>query len=192
LERHLAAAQARYQDFEDVVLQLEREKDTHYRQLETTRKELESELKKRTQLERMVSTQKTELVKYKDSIVKLELELDKALSNLKAREWDIKQLEGRQDKTIVEHVHVLEEAKRVTDRQLAAAQAELLKNATYIRSLEKAKSRLAGEVEDLARQSQQDHMKSRTKQKTGKVQEPEILSSSAQSGKLYAQRKQNR
>jgi myosin protein heavy chain len=69
---------------------------------------------------------------------------------LKNREWDVKQLESKQDKTIVEHVHVLEEAKRVTDRQLADAQLELQKNAAYIRSLEKSKTRLAGEAEDLA------------------------------------------
>ena len=43
-------------------------------------------------------------------------------SDLKSREWEVKQLESKQDKTIVEHVHFLEEAKRVTDRQLADAQ----------------------------------------------------------------------
>jgi myosin heavy chain 9/10/11/14 len=61
------------------------------------------------------------------------------LTELKNREWEVKQLESKQDKTIVEHVHVLEEAKRVTDRQLADAQLELQKNAAYIRSLKKRK-----------------------------------------------------
>ena len=51
-------------------------------------------------------------------------------------------MESKPDKTIVEHVHVLEEAKRVTDRQLTDAQMELQKNAAYICSLEKSKTRL--------------------------------------------------
>ena len=43
-------------------------------------------------------------------------------------------MESKQDKTIVEHVHVLKEAKHVTDRQLTDAQMELQKNAAYIHS----------------------------------------------------------
>ncbi|KAI0040442.1 hypothetical protein FA95DRAFT_1502887, partial [Auriscalpium vulgare] len=85
--------------------------------------------------------------------------------------WDIRQLESRQDKTIVEHVHVLEEAKRVTDRQLADAQKELESNAAYIRSLEKAKARLASEVEDLTRATEKENVEIRTKEKTVRSQE---------------------
>ncbi|KAF5348932.1 hypothetical protein D9757_015254, partial [Collybiopsis confluens] len=79
--------------------------------------------------------------------------------------WDIKQLESKQDKTIVEHVHVLEEAKRVTDRQLAEAQDELQKNAAYIRSLEKAKLRLTSEAEDLQRETERVRMELRGQEK---------------------------
>lgn len=86
---------------------------------------------------------------------KLDRELKQALKTLKDREWEIKQLESRQDKTIVEHVHVLEEAKRVTDRQLADAQRDLQEKAVYIRSLEKAKMNLSREAEDLSREAQQ-------------------------------------
>ena len=43
------------------------------------------------------------------------------MDNLKARKWEVKQLELRQNKTIDEYVHVLEEAMRVTDKQLAEA-----------------------------------------------------------------------
>ena len=70
---------------------------------------------------------------------------------------EVRQLESRQDKTIVEHVHVLEEAKRVTDRQLVDAQKELESQAAYIRSLEKAKTRLTNEAEDLARATEREH-----------------------------------
>jgi myosin protein heavy chain len=88
----------------------------------------------------------------------MDRELNQALTELKNREWQVKQLESRQDKTIVEHVHVLEEAKRVTDRQLADAQQELQRQTAYIKSLESAKTRLAGEAEDLAREAERERM----------------------------------
>lgn len=126
------------------------------RQMEQTCQQLDEERSKRAQLEKHASSQKAEIVKLKDRNIKLDRELNKALDNLKAREWEVKQLESKQDKTIVEHVHVLEEAKRVTDRQLAEAQAELQKNTSYIRSLEKARARLASEAEDLSRAAEHE------------------------------------
>ena len=57
--------------------------------------------------------------------MKYDQEINKILTELKNREWEVKQLESKQDKTIVEHVHVLEEAKCVTDRQLMDAEVEL-------------------------------------------------------------------
>jgi myosin heavy chain 9/10/11/14 len=171
LERQLASAKTRCGDFEDTVLQLERDKGTHDRQLETVRLQLESESAKRTKLERVASSQKSELTQLKDRVVKLDRELNKALTELKNREWEVKQLESKQDKTIVEHVHVLEEAKRVTDRQLADAQLELQKNATYIRSLEKAKARLTSEAEDFARETERERLELRSKEKSAKSSE---------------------
>ncbi|KAL6303713.1 nonmuscle myosin heavy chain b [Sparassis latifolia] len=171
LERQLVTAHSRYADFEDAVLQLERDKGAHDRQLDVVKKQLEQESAKRTQLERQSSNQKAELVRLKDHNVKLDRDLNKALSDLKAREWEVKQLESKQDKTIVEHVHVLEEAKRVTDRQLADAQEELTKNAVYIRSLEKAKSRFMTEAEDLAREKEQEQVELRAKSKKIKAEE---------------------
>lgn len=150
----MSSAQAKIDDYEEAVIQLEREKSNWVRQMEQTRQQLEDEKTKRQQLEKHAQTQKSEIIKLKDRNIKLDRELNKALDNLKAREWEVKQLESRQDKTIVEHVHVLEEAKRVTDRQLAEAQVELQKNATYIRSLEKAKAKLASEAEDLSREAE--------------------------------------
>lgn len=150
----MSSAQAKIDDYEEAVIQLEREKSNWVRQMEQTRQQLEDEKTKRQQLEKHAQTQKSEIIKLKDRNIKLDRELNKALDNLKAREWEVKQLESRQDKTIVEHVHVLEEAKRVTDRQLAEAHVELQKNATYIRSLEKAKAKLASEAEDLSREAE--------------------------------------
>ncbi|PSS37014.1 hypothetical protein PHLCEN_2v1156 [Hermanssonia centrifuga] len=174
LERKLITAQSKYQDFEDIVLQLERDKAANDRQTDALRKQLEAETSKRQQLEHSVATQKTEIIRLKDLNIKLDRELNKALNDLKAREWEVKQLEAKQDKTIVEHVHVLEEAKRVTDRQLAEAQVELQKQEAYIRSLEKSKSRLAGEAEDLAREREREQVELRTKAKAVRAQEEKV------------------
>ena len=159
---------AKQSDYEEAVIQVEREKNTWVRQLEQLRKQLEDETAKRQQLDKQAAVQKSDLIRVKDRAVKLDRELNKALDALKAREWEIKQLESRQDKTIVEHVHVLEEAKRVTDRQLADAQRELQEKATYIKSLEKMRINLSREAEDLSREAQQI---ARTKEKAFREQE---------------------
>lgn len=165
MERQLAHAQSKYQDFEDTVLQMERDKTTHVRQYETLRKELETETLHRTKAEKLAAVQKKELVTLRDRLAKYDKDLNAVLKDLKTKEWEVKQLESKQDKTIVEHVHVLEEAKRVTDRQLDEAQKELSRNAAYIKSLEKAKSRLAGEAEDLARETERERLELRAKEK---------------------------
>ena len=143
--------------------------------MEANRKQLESEIAKRKQLEHMLTTQKTEIIRLKDLNIKLDRELNKALNDLKAREWEVKQLEAKQDKTIVEHVHVLEEAKRVTDRQLAEAQLELQKQAAYIRSLEKSKTRLTTEAEDLVREREREQAELRSKSKAIRTQEEKAV-----------------
>ncbi len=153
----MGIAQARYKDFEDVVLEHQRERENNVRQLDAARKELETQSIKRAELEKVCLGQKAEVIKLKDRNVKLDRELNKALKDLKDREWEIKQLESKQDKTIVEHVHVLEEAKRVTDRQLAEVQLELQKNQGYIRSLEKTRGRLMMEAEDLTRETEKEN-----------------------------------
>ena len=92
-------------------------------------------------------------------------------------------MESKQDKTIVEHVHILEEAKHVTDRQLVEAQQELQKNVAYIRSLEKSKTRLTGEAEDLARETEQERVELRAKEKVVKAQEDRAAKAIADSQK---------
>lgn len=153
------------------MLQLERDKSSLDRQVETLKKQLEAETAKRSKLEETAHKHKAEANRLKDINVKFERDLNKVLTDLKAREWEVKQLEAKQDKTIVEHVHVLEEAKRVTDRQLAEAQVELQKQAAYIRSLEKAKTRLTTEAEDLAREKANEEVALRAKEKKARDQE---------------------
>ena len=152
-------------------MQLERDKNAQDRQVDTLKQQLEVETAKRAQLERIASKQKGDLIQLQDKNAKFDRELNKLLTELKTREWEVRQLESRQDKTIVEHVHVLEEAKRVTDRQLADAQKELESQAAYIRSLEKAKTRLTNEAEDLARATEKEHAELRSKEKAARAQE---------------------
>ena len=123
------------------------------------------------QLEKASSNQKAEIAKLKDRNAKLDRELAKALDDLKAREWDVKQLLSKQDKTIVEHVHVLEEAKRVTDRLLQEAQLELRRNEKFIRSLQSAKMKMASEAEDMAVKNEREL---RTKEKEVKMQQEKV------------------
>lgn len=101
--------------------------------------------------------------------------LNKAFTDLKNKEWEIKQLESRQDKKIVEHVHVLEKAKKVTDQQLRDAQEELQKNAVYIRSLEKAKLALTREAEDFVRENKMEQVELRAIEKTARANEERAL-----------------
>ena len=123
------------------------------------------------QLEKASTSQKAEIAKLKDRNTKIDKELTKALDDLKAREWDVKQLLSKQDKTIVEHVHVLEEAKRVTDRLLQEAQLELRRNEKFIRSLQSAKSKMASEAEDMAVKNEREL---RTKEKEVKMQQEKV------------------
>jgi len=119
--------------------------------------------------------QKRESNELKDQNIKLERDLKKALDDLHQRDWEVSQLRSKQDKTIVEHVHVLEEAKRVTDRQLADTQKELLELNVYVKSLEKAKTRLIGDAEDLTRQTERERQELKAREKAAKAQEQQVL-----------------
>ncbi|KAJ7049460.1 P-loop containing nucleoside triphosphate hydrolase protein [Mycena amicta] len=175
LERQLVVAQGKYHDIEDVMLQLERDKSTQDRQLDVMKKQLEAETAKRTQLEQSLANQKSEVVQLKQHNVQLDAALGQALLDLQARDQEAKQFESKQHTTIVEHVHVLEEAKRVTDRELADAKAELEQNRAYIRSLEKAKVRLTSEAEDLTRETERERLELQAKEKLVKAQEDRMM-----------------
>lgn len=84
------------------------------------------------------------------------------------RDWQIKQLKANQNKTIVEHVHVLQEAKRVTDGQLEDAQRELAKERAKIQLLEKTRARMIGEAEDAARAHEQEMIALRSNDKNAR------------------------
>jgi myosin protein heavy chain len=81
-------------------------------------------------------------------------QVDHAKAVAKLQEDEIVLLRSRENKTIVEHVHVLEKAKRVTDRELAAVKVERDQLVAVMKSLEQQKSRLIGDIEDMARQNE--------------------------------------
>ncbi|QRV93317.1 Myosin head (motor domain) [Ceratobasidium sp. AG-Ba] len=180
LEKQVAAAQAKHQDFEDAVLQIEREKQSWVRQLDGIRKELETEASKKSKLEKSAASHAREVAKLKDTIVKFERDLKKAHDDIRNKEWEISQLKSKQDKTIVEHVHVLEAAKKVTDGQLADAQVELQRLTTYVRSLEKAKTRLSAEAEDYARETERERQEQRAKDKALKAANEKLARAEAE------------
>ncbi|KAG1781350.1 P-loop containing nucleoside triphosphate hydrolase protein [Suillus placidus] len=168
LERQLHAAQTKYNEIEDAILQIERDAHAGERQLETLKKQLESESAKCKNLQHVMLTQRKE---YQERIAKYDHDLNKTITDLKNREWELKQMESKQDKTIVEHVYVLEKAKKVTDQQLREAQEQLQKDAIYIRSLEKAKASLTREVEDFARGGGVDQAERRASERAAKFHE---------------------
>ena len=139
--------------------------------MEAAKVQLEQETTRRIHAEQGASQNTTEFTRLKDRVIKFERDLAKAQSDLQGRDWEIKQLKANQNKTIVEHVHVLQEAKKRTDIQLAETQQELLKEQARVKSLEKTKARLMGEAEDAARQTEKELVAFRSKEKNVKSYE---------------------
>lgn len=139
--------------------------------MEAVKIQLEQETARRIHAEQGASQNTTEFTRLKDRVIKFERDLAKAQSDLQGRDWEIKQLKANQNKTIVEHVHVLQEAKKRTDIQLAETQQELLKEQARVKSLEKTKARLMGEAEDAARQTEKELVAFRSKEKNVKSYE---------------------
>lgn len=110
--------------------------------------ELQSECKRISEQETVQEKQRSELqCKLDESSANLK----KAQDKIRSLELENRRLESLQNKTTVEHVHVLEEAKKYTDRQLSDVQTELQELSTYTRSLERTRARMQQEHEVLAR-----------------------------------------
>ena len=127
------------------------ERDAAASRATTLQRELDAERAQRAQLENKVREQ-SEAVRAREAAADAALaEHSQLLKTHQATEAEMRRLQSMQSKTIVEHVHVLEEAKKYTDRQLSDVQSELQELATYARTLEKTKARLQQENESLAR-----------------------------------------
>lgn len=162
IEKQLTAANAKFQDLEDAHLELERGQSAWKLKHDQATMELSAESKRRELLESAARQHE----RVAQTLTQQHGVKDKELARLKEElaetQAELKKTQSMTNKTIVEHVHVLEEAKRYTDRQLADAQAKLQELAHYTKTLEKSKARLANENEDLGRENQRLQHESRS------------------------------
>jgi len=152
IDKQLQHTLTKQQGLEDAVLELERS-NTH---LKSTNDQLSVELSAESKMRELAESTARSHAQAHDilqqHIAARDKDIAKLRDELKQANAEMRRLQSMQSKTIVEHVHVLEEAKRYTDRQLADAQAKLQELASYTRTLEKSKARLISDNEDLNRQ----------------------------------------
>jgi len=168
LERQLAKSQKKNNDYEDAIIAIEREKGSWAAQMSELQRRLEAENKQRLKLEDDQLKRNSELTGLQDRLGRTERELLKVGTDFDAIDAEVRLLRSRENKTIVEHVHVLEAAKRLTDRQLAEAKLELQSLTVYVKSLEKTKAR---DAEDLSRQGERERAAARNQESVIKAAE---------------------
>lgn len=158
-ERQLSTAKVKLSDHEDTILVMEREKVDWAGRLDSATRDLRAE---RNRSEAVDSELKNLLAENKA----MRQQADHAKAVAKLQNDEIALLRSRENKTIVEHVHVLEKAKKVTDRELAATKVERDQLSSVLRSMEQQKIRLIGDIEDMARQNELLRSEIRTAQKS--------------------------
>ncbi|POW10322.1 hypothetical protein PSTT_06137 [Puccinia striiformis] len=161
LEKQLSASVLKFQDMEDAMLKIERERSAWSRQVEDLRSKLEVEMTKRVELEHDNSSLEKDLKVHKDTVSDHEKNSASLRKELTLKNQELHKAISLQDKTIVEHVHVLEEAKKYTDRQLSEAQALLRDQTGQLKLLDRTVARLKGEAEDLTRELQKEKAQNR-------------------------------
>ena len=145
-------AQDRYNDLEDAVLVIEDEKANWVKGMENANRLLADESARRQHFEQEIYNNQVEIANHRNTTLQAERELVKAAGDIKARDAEITLYKSRENKTIVEHVHVLESAKKVTDRQLAEQIRENERLNKKLKGLETLRKQLVGDLEDIKRQ----------------------------------------
>ena len=148
----MSALQESHIVLEDAVLEIETEKTEWAHRMEDTARQLMNESDKRHHFEQALHDSAAELAHYRNIAASAEREMAKAASHIKALEAEVALLRSRENKTIVEHVHVLEQAKKVTDRQLFEQVKENSRLNTQMKSLETHRNRLAADLDDMTRE----------------------------------------
>ncbi|WFD34646.1 class II myosin [Malassezia cuniculi] len=151
VEAAQSAAQAAEARAEELAKQLA-EREAAFAELE--RKYSEA-VEAKKQVEETVAQYATERDEAAMAAAEATNEATQQRERAEAIDAELKRVQANQSKTIVEHVHVLEEAKRYTDRQLSDVQGELSELTKYARSLEKTKLRLQQDNEQLSRLASQ-------------------------------------
>ncbi|EIW68985.1 hypothetical protein TREMEDRAFT_68898 [Tremella mesenterica DSM 1558] len=152
MEKKLSKAKTDYDDLEDAVLAIENEKSDWAKRLEMVSRLHAEELSKRQHLEQQIYDSQVELAEHRNVAMQAERDLAKAAGDIKARDAEIALLRSRENKTVVEHYHVLEQAKKFTDNQLAEQIKENSRLNTVLKSLEVHRNRLIADLEDTTRQ----------------------------------------
>lgn len=153
LEQQIGDLQSRYDDLEDAVIVIEEEKSEWARRMESTTRQLMDESARRQHLEQKLQDVQPELAALRNNIATKDREFAKAQSDIKVRDSEIALLRSRENKTIVEHVHVLEQAKKMTDRSLAEQIKANTELNSHCQRLEARCNRLLMDLED----SQREH-----------------------------------
>lgn len=117
--RDAALSKRQMLELEDRTLQAERDRASWEQEMDTMGDRLEAEMTKRMQLEKKARTVQNDIDSLQLRIVEQDQYIKGLRSDLVERDAELAKAISLQDKTIVEHVHVLEEAKRYTDKQLA-------------------------------------------------------------------------
>ncbi|UZJ52638.1 hypothetical protein CBS101457_001958 [Exobasidium rhododendri] len=153
VEQQLTTSNQKYQDLEDALLELERSQSSWKLKADQTNTELLAESKRRELVESAARQQESQLQTLRQQMNVREKEMNQLKEELGLTQAELRKTQSMTNKTIVEHVHVLEEAKKYTDRQLQDAQSKLQELAHYTKTLEKSKARLVSENEDLSREN---------------------------------------
>ncbi|CAO1620791.1 unnamed protein product [Sympodiomycopsis kandeliae] len=151
-EEALAAAQADSQQLEDAMLEMERSSQTWQDKHAKTSAKLAAETKLREEVEAAIRQHERNVKTLQSQLTAKEREFNKLSDELHLTTQDLKKAQSMSNKTIVEHVHVYEQAKKMAERQLDDAKIDLSEKSSIIKSLEKIKSRLTTDNEDLQRE----------------------------------------
>ncbi|GMK55315.1 hypothetical protein CspeluHIS016_0203710 [Cutaneotrichosporon spelunceum] len=138
----------KFADLEDALLPLEHERGILRKRLEEANGQLSNEISKRQGLQRQLHSMEEQVVAHRNDLNELERDLTDAAGNIQQRDSEIALLRSRENKTIVEHVHVLESAKKVTDRQLKEQVNENKRLNQILKSLETHRNRLQADLDD--------------------------------------------
>ncbi len=155
LERQLQASNSKHQSMEDALLELERSQAEWKTKHEQVATELSAESKRRELLQNAAKSNERQLATFAQQLAAKDTEMGQLKDLLKTTQAELRKAQSMTNKTIVEHVHVLEEAKKYTDRQLADTQSKLQELAHYTKTLEKSKAKLVSDNEDLSRELSQ-------------------------------------
>ena len=148
-ERQLKELALQAQRHQDIAVEADRAAAASQRSVEELKKMLNTATADRAETERLYR----HLERDNQSLQQRRVQQDRICVDLQtaleAKTAALEQAKALENKTTIEHVHTLEKAMKVQDRQLAEAEAKFKAAEQMIQSLESTKKRLTGELRDL-------------------------------------------